>query len=191
MAGTMPKDVARSTDRPQPRQLLARRFARDQRGVTLIEFGILAPIFFALIGATLETAFVFLASEVLDSAVQDSTRKILTGQAQTEKLDAAGFNALICGSLYGLFDCSKLKVKVDVITDFKSASVPPPIDPAHPEKWTIVTSYDPGKASEIIRVQAYYKWPTIVNFGGVNPSISSDGTVLLSAIRVFKNEPFQ
>ncbi|MGB3024979.1 TadE/TadG family type IV pilus assembly protein [Paradevosia shaoguanensis] len=187
----MRKDVARSTDSLGAGKRPALAFARDQRGATLVEFGILAPIFFVLIGATLETGIVFLASEVLDSAVQDSTRKILTGEAQTSKLSADGFRGLICNGLYGLFDCSKLQIKVDVISDFNAATITSPIDPAKPEEWKLVQSYDPGKASEIVRVQAYYKWPTIVNLGGFNLANYSDGTRLLSAIRVFKNEPFQ
>ncbi|AKR57874.1 pilus assembly protein [Devosia sp. H5989] len=169
----------------------ARRFVRDQRGATLIEFGILAPVFFVLIGATLETGIVFLANEVLDSAVQDSTRKILTGEAQNQSLSAEGFRALICQDLYGLFDCNQLRIKVDVISDFKSAAIEPPIDPNDPTQWKIQSTYNPGQASEIVRVQAYYKWPTIMNFAGFNLATYSDGTRLLGAVRVFKNEPFQ
>lgn len=164
--------------------------AADDRGVTLIEFGILAPVFFVLIAATLESGVVFLASEVLDSSVQNSTRKILTGQAQAARMDASGFRGLICGDLYGLFDCSKLQIKVDVISDFRSAVVQPPLDPADPTKWKLVPSFQPGSASEIVRVQAYYKWPTIVNLMGFNLASDSDGTRLLGAVRVFKNEPF-
>jgi hypothetical protein len=39
-------------------------------------------------------------------------------------------------------------------------------------------------------VQAYYKWPVILNFGGFNLQTAGDGTHLLSAVRVFSNEPF-
>ena len=168
-----------------------RRLASDERGVTAIEFGLLAPIFFALIGATLETGIVFLASEVLDSAVQNSTRRILTGQAQEANMNEAGFRQLICDGLYGLFDCDKLKIKVDVVTDFQSATITPPLDPADPTKWTLVQAFQPGRASEIVRVQAYYKWPVIVSLLGFNLATENDGTRLLGAVRVFKNEPFQ
>jgi hypothetical protein len=39
-------------------------------------------------------------------------------------------------------------------------------------------------------VQAYYKWPVMLNFGGFNLQTAGDGTHLLSAVRVFSNEPF-
>lgn len=54
------------------RALLPRRprgLARDERGATLVEFGLLAPFFFAIVGAIFETSVVFLSGQILDSAV--------------------------------------------------------------------------------------------------------------------------
>ncbi len=170
------------------RRLLS--FGRDDRGVTAIEFGLLAIPFFALIGAILETALVFLASQILDAAVGDSSRLIRTGQAQTAGYTAANFNTAICNELYGLFDCTKLQVKVSIVSGFASATVASPLDPVDPSKWTLVPAYNPGVGSQVIMVQAYYKWPTILNFGGFNLATSSDGTRLLGSVRVFENEPF-
>ena len=53
-----------------------RRFARDERGVTAVEFGILGLPFFTIIFAILETTMVFLAGQVLDGAVEDASRLI-------------------------------------------------------------------------------------------------------------------
>ncbi len=58
------------------------RFRRDEKGVTAVEFGLLSLPFFAIIGAILETSLIFMASQILDSAVNDSARLIRTGQAQ-------------------------------------------------------------------------------------------------------------
>lgn len=169
-------------------------FAHDERGVTIIEFGILAIPFFALIGATLETAVVFLGSQFLDSAVQDSARLIRTGQAQGNGYTAANFRTAICDGLYGLFDCSKLKVKVSVVTNFANATVTSPVQPAvdctTTCNWTIVEQYNPGVGSDVILVQAYYKWPVMLNFAGFNLMDQPDGTRMLGAVRVFRNEPF-
>ncbi|RYE39513.1 MAG: pilus assembly protein, partial [Hyphomicrobiales bacterium] len=60
----------------------AGQFGRDDRGVTIIEFGILALPFFTIIAAILETSLVFFAGQILDSAVQDAGRLIRTGQMQ-------------------------------------------------------------------------------------------------------------
>jgi Flp pilus assembly protein TadG len=174
-----------------------RGFPRDDEGAVIIEFGLLAPIFFALIYAILETSVAFLAGQILDSAVQDASRHIRTGQAGA--VTATAFRAEICNGLYGIFDCSQLKIRVEEIANFASASVSSPIsndpdcdDPDTPEYdcWTVTEAYDNGASSTIVLVQVFYRWPTIVNLHGVNLGTLAGGGRLLSAVRVFKNEPF-
>jgi Flp pilus assembly protein TadG len=171
-----------------------KRFTRNDRGVTAVEMALLAVPFFALLGAILETAVVFLASQILDGAVQDSGRLIRTGQAQSNSpapYTSADFQNAICSRLFNLFDCTKLLVNVTVVSNFASATAPPsPIDPTDPSKWTLAATYNPGTGSSVIMVQVYYKWPVILNFDGFNLATSSDGTHLLAAVRVFANEPF-
>jgi len=180
--------------RSKSKSSLLRRFARDQRGITAVEFGLLAIPFFALIAAILETAVVFLASQVLDGAVQDSARLIRTGQAQSNlplPYTANDFRTAICGRLFGMFNCNNLQISVSVVTNFASATVPAtPLNPTDPTKWTLAPSYNPGTGSSVIMVQVYYKWPVIFNIDGFNLATSSDGTHLLGAVRVFANEPF-
>jgi Flp pilus assembly protein TadG len=190
----MPKRPLTPAELLSPARLRLRVFGRDDRGATLIEFAILALPFFALMGAILETAIVFLAGQFLESAVQDSTRLILTGQAQNAetRLTAEDFRDKICDGLYGMFDCSKLLINVSVIDSFAAAtaSAVEPIDPTDPDEWTLAPTYNPGGRSDVVMVQAYYKWPTIFNFFGLNLANLPDGTRLLGAIRVFRNEPF-
>jgi hypothetical protein len=175
-----------------------RSFAGSERASTAIEFGLLALPFFTIIGAILETSMVFFAGQVLDSAVQDATRLIRTGQAQSGGYTATTFRGAICSGLYRLFDCSKLKIKVSVLSTFSStaSSVSTPIktscnpstDPN--QCWNVVESYNPGAGSSIILVEAYYKWDVMINFGGFNLQNQPDGSRLLAAVRVFRNEPF-
>ena len=42
----------------------------------------MAPVFFALLFAIIETGTMFFASQVLETMTQDSARQIMTGQAQ-------------------------------------------------------------------------------------------------------------
>jgi len=174
---------------------LARQFGalwRDERGATAIELAILAVPFFALIGAILETALVFLASQTLDSGVQDASRYIRTGQVQAiTNYNLESFRAAICGRLFGLFNCNNLMIVVKPVTSFATATIPAtPLDPTDPTKWTISPSFLPGTGSSVIMVQVYYKWPTFMNFGGFRLGSTADGTYLMSTVRVFKNEPF-
>jgi Flp pilus assembly pilin Flp len=149
-----------------------RGFARDDRGVTAVEFGLLALPFFAIVGAILETAIVFLSGQILDSAVHDVSRLIRTGQAQTAGMSAENFKQSVCGRLFGLFsDCSGLHLEVEVLDKFNAASITPPVDWNCQEdacdQWTRPEAYIPGQGSSIVLVQVYYKWPTILNLGGM------------------------
>jgi Flp pilus assembly protein TadG len=169
-----------------------RTFGCDERGTTAIEFALLGIPFFALIGAILETAFVFLSGQVMDSAVQDASRLIRTGQANNANFNAASFKTALCSGLYGLFDCNQIKLRTSTVVKFVDAVFSSPIDPVTGEwkpEW-ITDSYNGGGGSAVIMVEAYYKWPTIVNLGGFNLANTPDGKRLVSAVRVFRNEPF-
>ncbi len=179
----------------------ARAFGGDEGGVTVIEFALLALPFFTIVTAIVETALVFLAGQILDSAVQDSSRLIRTGQAQTgtPAYNAEAYRAAICAGLYQMFDCDpaddKLRVSVTVITDFGAAAIGYPLktgEDCEQDKcdWTLADEYKPGKGSDVVLVQAYYKWPTVVNLPGFNFQTLPDGSRLLGASRVFRNEPF-
>ncbi|KKB13166.1 hypothetical protein VE25_03545 [Devosia geojensis] len=168
------------------------RFARNERGATLVEFALLAVPFFALVGAILETAMVFLASEVLDAAVNDANRLILTGQAQSASFDFDDFRSAVCNHTFGLFNCDAIHIRVTPVTDFASASATPPVETDCTETcdWTEPQVFTPGQGSNIMLVQAYYKWPVILNFANFSLATLGDNTRLLAAVRVFRNEPF-
>ena len=179
----------------------------DEKGAVAVEFGLLALPFFAFIFAIIETSMMFFAQQVLESALQDATRFIRTGQSQTGALswDQAAFRAEVCGNTFGMLDCSgtnagRLWVRVIPVTTFNDASAAntKPIssecnatvtDPATCN-WSFAESFDDGKGSDVIMAQAFYKWPTLVNLPFLNLANQAGGNRLLSAVRVFKNEPF-
>lgn len=170
-----------------------RLLARHERGVTVVEFALLAPVFFAIIGAILQTSIIFLSSQVLESALHDASRAIRTGQAQAVGTSIEQFRADVCGRLYGLFpDCSGLHIRVNTITDFQSATVVPPVDSTceAPCDWTVAESWSPGDSKSVVLVQIYYRYPVLLQLGPLGMSNLGDGSRLMGSITVFKNEPF-
>jgi Flp pilus assembly protein TadG len=200
--------MAGTAGSPKVRAPLWRRraFVRDERGVTAVEFGLLALPFFSILGAILETSVVFLSSQVLESAVQDTSRLIRTGQAQGAAMTLANFKSSICDRVFGLFrDCDGLHVEVKVVSAFSNVDVTAPVNwtcavpaPGQTEaqasaacaQWTRPETYTPGSGSNIVVVQVYYKWPVIVPFGGLGLSNLPDGRRVMGAATVFRNEPF-
>lgn len=182
--------------------------ARDEDGAVAVEFAILAIPFFTLIFAILETSLTFFAQQILESALQDATRYIRTGQSQTvaPAWDTKAFRKAICDGTFGMFECSsnpdtsRLIVSVKPVTTFGAAAteISKPIDdkctltstnPADCD-WQLAEAFDDGKGSDVIIAQAFYKWPTIVNLPWFSLANQAGNNRLLSAVRVFKNEPF-
>lgn len=190
-----------SRPRPWFRRLLSpligrgHGLARDEAGATAVEFGLLALPFFTIIFAIVETSMVFFAGQILDSAVNDASRRLRTREAQSAGETAADFRAAICQRLYGLFDCAdtdKLRIKVSEVTAFSDALPTAPMACNEDKSvcdWALAEAYNAGQASSVLLVEAYYKWPTIVNLPGFDFANLPDGTRLLSAVRVFRNEP--
>ncbi|WP_245258331.1 TadE family protein [Rhodopseudomonas palustris] len=149
----------------------------------------IAPIFIALLFAIIETAFVFLASQVLETAVQDSARLILTGQAQAASYTQSQFKTDLCNRLKALFSCDGVYVDVQSYgSDFSTVSITTPIDSS--KNFVNTMKYSPGAAGDIVVVRAFYQWPLFVTGLGWNIANLADSKRLLSATAAFRNEPY-
>src|SRR5262245_49272866 len=82
-------------------------------GAAAIEFALIAAPFLALLFAIMETALIFFSGQALETAVADSARLIMTGQAQTAGYSKQQFKDAVCAKIYGLFDCQN-GIYVDV-----------------------------------------------------------------------------
>lgn len=158
----------------------------------MVEFAILAPIFFGLITAILETSLQYFAAQVLESGVHDASRAIRVGQAKMENWNAEDYRENVCGRLFGLFgNCEDMHINVRQIDNFQSADYSVPLDMSCQKDcdWTEPEVWTPGVASSVMLVQVYYRYPSILQspFGS---NRLADGRRLLSAATVFRNEPF-
>jgi Flp pilus assembly protein TadG len=165
------------------------RFRRNRKGSTVVEFALVAPMFFALLFAIIETAFMFFASQVLETATQDSARLIMTGQAQNGAYTAAQFKTDVCSRITVMFNCTGgITVDVQSYPSFASVDVSNPIDAA--KNFTNPTNYNPGGPGDIVVVRLFYQWPIFVTKFGYDLSNLSGSKRLLSATAAFQNEPY-
>jgi Flp pilus assembly protein TadG len=166
-----------------------RRFARGEDGLAAVEFGIVAAPFLALMFAIMETALVFFASQTLETAVADSARLIMTGQAQSAGFTQAQFKTAVCGRVFGLFDCDAgIKIDVRTYSGFSSANTSKPIDAN--KNLTNDFVYSPGGPGEIVVVRLMYEWPVYASLFGFNLSDLSGSKRLIMATAAFRNEPY-
>src|ERR1700742_5009365 len=104
-----------------------RQFLACTRAATAVEFSLVAAPFCALLIAVLQTALVFLAQQVLQTATTEAARLVMTGQAQTQKLTASQFQQDVCGFASALFTCSGLYVNVQTFTSFSGMTQMSPL----------------------------------------------------------------
>jgi len=185
-------------------------FRRNRRGSAAIEFAMVAPVFFMLLFAILETGIMFLADQVLETVTQESARMILTGQSQTGQLTAsevsacnnpqagaltqAEFKSCVCGEVPALLNCNNINVDVRSYSSFPALEADLPNSCEIDSNGNLVTNnvqYNTGGPGDIVMVRLFYEWPQFVTRLGFNASDLADGKRLLCATAAFKNEPYQ
>ena len=190
MLGMMRRQIKRKMRR-LGRLASPRRFARHQGGAAAVEFALVLLPFLALMFGIMETALVFFADQTLETAVADSARLILTGQAQSQGLNATTFKNAVCARVYGLFNCqSGVYVNVQTYSSFGSISYTPPLD-SNGKLLTSSFGYNPGGPGDIVVVQLFYQWPiyfTLWDFS--NLTNMAGNSRLLVATAAFRNEPY-
>jgi Flp pilus assembly protein TadG len=165
----------------------ARRFVRRQDGAAAVEFGMVMFPFFTMMFVMIETAMVFFASQTLETAVADSSRLIMTGQANAQGLNADTFKNAVCARIYGLFNCcSGMYVDAKTYTDFSSVDNTVKYDTSG----NPITTWQPGNPSDIVVVRLLYQWPITVPLVQSFLADPSAKTRMLVATAAFRNEPF-
>jgi Flp pilus assembly protein TadG len=167
-----------------------RRFRRNRRGSAAVEFALVAPVFFALLFAIIETAIVFFAGQVLETITQNAARMIMTGQAQTQSFQQADFKNYVCGQIPALFSCANVYVDVQSYPTFATAAIgiSPQIDSNN--NFINNMQYSPGTQGQVVVVRLFYQWPLFVTGLGYNIANLSGSKRLLTAAAAFQNEPY-
>jgi Flp pilus assembly protein TadG len=199
----MPSSAATSV----PSGNLLRRFRRNRSASAAIEFALVAPVFFGLLFAVIETGIMFFANQVLETITQDSARMLMTGQAQSGQVGVcadpvsgaalpctqATFQNYVCSQIPALFfTCTGPNgIFVDVEAypaGFSSIAISSQIDAN--KNFVNNMQYNPGQPGEVVVVRLFYQWPQIVTGLGYNITNLTGNMRLLSATAVFQNEPY-
>jgi Flp pilus assembly protein TadG len=171
-------------------------FIKDGKGATAVEFALIATPFLALIAALIQTFLLFFAQSLLENAVRQSARQILTGQVQsadasmTQAAAIAAFHQTVCNNANALFTCTGLMVDVEVANNWSSANTGMPTltydaNGNVNNNW----QFDPGNAGDIVVVRVMYLWPVFFGPIAFNLANQPNGTREIMASAAFQNEP--
>jgi Flp pilus assembly protein TadG len=184
-----------------------RRLRADaNKGSAAIEFAMVAPVFFLILMATIESGVMFFAQSALQNAVNDAARLVRTGQSacfsrdvnnNCQAMSADQFRNQVCTEVIALLQaCNKdvngnsdLQFDVSAYPNgFTGATNSSPLDPN--QDLPNLTAFNIGGACDVVLVRAFYRWPVftpglaylLANMRGQNH--------LLATAAAFRNEPY-
>jgi len=173
------------------RRGLIRRFTKSDRGVTAIEFAMVAGPFLYLLCAIFETGLMLFSEYIIENGVSQAARMIRTGEVQINGVSKTQFKTIICGKLAAFLDCQdKLYVDIRNFTDFSAVALPQAI--ANGKLTNDVTKnaqFCPGAQMRVAVVRTYYEWKLFTPGITLLANIGTDKR-LLTAGAAFRNEPF-
>jgi Flp pilus assembly protein TadG len=200
--------MSRSEDRRPRRRSWVLRAGRDERGVTVIEFALVAPMLLLLLLTIIDLGLMLFTQSLLDGAARDAARLIRTGQVQNQGSPIATFQNLLCSDLSPIMSTatcqSQVIFEVQVFSNFGSVSFTPCTYNQNQNGNGTACAFTPGIASQIVGVQITYNRPFIVPwvgacltggscwFGPGTTAGSGTGTNIAPLIStvIFRNEPF-
>ena len=166
------------------------KILRDKKGAAALEFALLLVPTTALLLISLQTAIIFFFDQALQTATKQATRQLMTGAAQSSAMTQTQFQKSVCAAA-AEFNCGSLMVDVQSSSSFSSTN-DAPITLTYNKSGQVTNTfnYSPGGPGDIVITRVMYRWPV---FGGPLVSMltdQSDGSHLLVATVVSKNEPY-
>jgi Flp pilus assembly protein TadG len=171
---------------------LVRRFSRETKGSTAIEFGLLAVPFIALMFAVLESSLAFGTQQLLANATDRISRDVRTGRLRVADLNGSKLKNLVCAriSLMAPTGCPDLIVDLKTYANF--AAVPSTI-PLTGSGDIDASGFavNPGPAGSVNHMRVFYRFPVLTDFMRKHMSNMPGNKTLLLATATWRNEPFE
>lgn len=168
-----------------------KRLRTDERGVTAVEFAMVAGPFLMMLFGIIAVGLYFFTTFSLENAVEQAARVIRTGQAQQAGMTDVQFKAKVCEYVPGHIDCQG-KVFVNVKSFPSSESITPGSLPTCLDgSGNLKTSSDyvPGTANVVVLVWVCYEWD-MAKFPWINLGDMGNGSRLIQATTTFRTEPY-
>lgn len=189
-----PRNSSRSLS---PFARLARRLRRDERGVTAIEFAIVAIPFFMFIFGTIGIGLHFFITNSIEHAVEAAARKIRTGQAQTNGTTVGDFKTEVCAEAASFIECND-KLQIHIQHDSEWSGITPAsckdgtsLATAGGSASDAVSDFT-GEESEAVLITVCYQWdlPASLPFITLgDPDLG--GAAIIQAATTFRTEPYK
>jgi Flp pilus assembly protein TadG len=175
------------------RRLAPRRFRRDEKGATAVEFALISVPFFMLLMSTVEMALMLWTSQQMEEAVFQGSRTMLTGESRALYNNPATarqqFRDTLCANMTLIVDCpARLQVDVQTFASFATATSNSAVNAGALN--TAAFGFQPVTPSTIVVVRAVLSYPLTMSTWSQAFANLSNGDRALMANIAFRTEPF-
>ncbi|MDP3493828.1 MAG: pilus assembly protein [Hyphomonadaceae bacterium] len=165
-----------------------KRLSREEGGNVMIEFALLAPIFFMLVMGLVEFVLYQYKSYALNHVVYEATRNLQTGEVQAATNMRQKFEELCAESAGPLMDCMEIQWDVRKYDRLNEMEFPPIIydEDGLPSNFI----FDPGDANQYSVVRATIHHEFITPFMDRLFQMGPDQPAIVNSFSIVKNEPW-
>lgn len=168
-----------------------RTLRHDEGGATAVEFAMVSGPFLMLLFGLIAVGLFFFTTFSLENAVEQASRPLRTGEAQTSGMTKDQFKTAVCNLLPAYVECNG-KLRINVQNYNVGDAITPPacinaggnlVDPA-------ATAYSSGTANQVILVTACLQWDLAGKIPFLQLGSMADGSAMIQASTAFKIEPY-
>jgi len=152
----------------------------------MLEFALVAPLFFLLLFMIVaESLFVFTQSQ-LDNAARGAARSMLIGTFQTSGKGLSDFQNAVCGGIVGMIPSCGSNIQVYADADGVD---PSNLAVASSSYWNGASgTFNVGGPSQYMVLQVGYQFPYFIPWFA---KITGGGSALIVSTLVFQVEPYR
>lgn len=168
-----------------------RRFGKDKRGSTAIEFSMLVFPFMLMMFAIIETGLSFASQQVMSNAADDLARSLRVGEIMPADVTAAGVHDAICDQISYMVAAGCPGLSIDLKTYATFGDVPLGIPrTASGDLDTAGFGVSPGGSMTKNQIRVFYRWPVYSDFMRKYLAELPGGNTLLYSTLTWQNEPY-
>lgn len=160
---------------------------QDKRGATVVEFALIAPVFFFMVLGIVEYSIYYFRTSHLKHVLYEASRNLQTGEVQAASDPQAHFRDAYCDDAGWLTDCSQIFFDVRNYSSLGEIAWPEATfdEDGVPEDFV----FDPGGPDQltVLRVATPYRFFTPMMARIFQPDGSA---AIIVGYTVAKNEPF-
>jgi len=165
-----------------------KRLSKAEEGNVIIEFALLAPVFFMLVMGLVEFVLYQYKIYALNHVVYEASRNLQTGEVQSADDMAGAFHDEVCAHAGPMIDCEAIVFDVRAFDELNDITYPPAEfdEDGNPTNFV----FQPGDANQYSVVRAAIHHEFITPFMDQLFRMGPDMPAIVNSYCIVKNEPY-